>query len=62
MTVESHYAIMIAILSDWLKISRHFFNQSKPEPIASCTCDFPHEKSVAKNRKILAYTTQTKTL
>ena len=48
MTVESHYAIMIAILSDWLKNLAPVF-QSKPEPIASCTRDFPREKLVAKN-------------
>ena len=39
MTVESNYAIAIATLSDWLK---KFFNQreSKPKPIAPCTCGF----------------------
>ena len=34
MTVESNYAIAIAIagLSDWLKDSRQFFNQSEVKP------------------------------
>ena len=42
MTVESDYAIAIAALSDWLKISRQFFNQweAKPKPIAPCSRDF----------------------
>ena len=42
MTVESNYAIAIATLSDWLKISHQFFNprEAKPKPIASCTRDF----------------------
>ena len=44
MTVESNYAIAIAIatLSDWLKDLREFFNQweVKPKPIAPCTHDF----------------------
>ena len=29
MTVESYYVIAIATLSDWLKKSRQFFNQTK---------------------------------
>ena len=42
MTVENNYAIAIATLSDWLKISRQFYNQceAKQKPIAPCTRDF----------------------
>ena len=40
MTVEGDYAIAIAALSDWLKISRQFFNQWEAKPIAPCSRDF----------------------
>ena len=42
MTDESNYAIAIAMLRDWFKISRQFFNQwgAQQKPIAPCTRDF----------------------
>ena len=41
MTVETNYAIAIATLSDWLKVSRQFFNQWEAKPIVLCGRDFP---------------------
>ena len=48
MTVESYYVIAIATLSDWLKKSRQFFNQTKTNR-TMCASFFPRFERVTGN-------------